>query len=134
MAYTVDWYLEKRILMARLWGDTTDNDFPSLGETLATLLNTGDDPYVHCIIDMLEIDRAPTRLAELQQAMNPMLAHPLLGWSLPLINDPTQRYLCTMLAQMYKVRWREMETKNEAINFLIETDKTLPPILHPAAY
>lgn len=131
MAYCVDWYLEGRIIMARLWDDTTTGDFDRAGETIAQFVDAGDEPFVHCIIDMRDINKAPTRLAVVQAAMKPMLSHPELGWSLPLIDDETQRYLCSMLAQIYKVRWREMPTPEAAIRFLIEVDLTLPPMLEP---
>lgn len=128
MPYTVNWYLDKRIILANLWDDVTVDEYNEMAQMVEDMLTIGNDPYVHCIINMANIGNSPTRLVELQSALKPMLSHPQLGWSLPIMSDETQRYLVVMLSKIYQVRWREMKSIEEALQFLAQMDQTLPPL------
>jgi hypothetical protein len=130
MPYTHQWHTEGRILVVRLWGEISVEDFQTASARTAELIAQGTSP-VHILSDNSGVTRMPYSLRQLVDSAQSM-RQPGMGW-LIIIGpvNPALQFFGSMIAQILNVNFRAIASQEEALNFLIQRDPTLQPLTHP---
>ncbi|MBZ0282014.1 MAG: hypothetical protein K8L97_14845 [Anaerolineae bacterium] len=116
------WYVDKRILYQRFYGDITLEDFKQSVEAVGAFVAEGH-PLVHAIADVLDVEKWPplTKLSKFA----PRQGFPGMGWTLIIVSSPALRFVTGLLVQFTMSNFRMAATLNEALEFLTERDNTL---------
>lgn len=133
----VQWLVPGRVL--RVPG-STDRDVIVLRNRLllAAIHNEGKKPLVHCIIDHrnqyspAQLQRQPLQMRyymdtndEIARAR--LIENPMLGWIISVaIPNVAMKMAASVLSQQRNYRWREVDTLEDAFEWLEKVDSTLP--------
>ena len=126
MEMQMDWLLENKVAKFNVQGDATVEDLRHVSETIEEFINQSDAPLVHILHDERGLGTLPISLKVLTESLG-FLKHPRLGWFIIYgNNDRIKKFLSSMVMGMAKIRHRNFETLEEALNFLVTVDSTLP--------
>lgn len=126
MAYTQEWLIENAVIHSTYAGDLSIEDFQESVSNVVAYFDASDRPLVHVLVDNKDVESHPTRLGELNRLTRPMFDHPKMGWLIIYgYTNPVAKFLSKMLAQIFKTRFRMVETYDEAVEFLQWVDTTL---------
>lgn len=129
MPHRIEWRLPGRILSYHLYGDITLEELYEVSRRTRTLVRTEGVAPVHSIVDLHGVGKYPLKLHELRGIMNTD-EHAMMGWCLIIAPNALLRFMSSMLVQMTHVRYRLVETAEEAEHFLAERDVTLKTLIH----
>ncbi len=126
MAFKVSWYIQGRVIYDEVWGAVTIDDVSGTSDALRVLLDeaTGGEQRCHVIVDITRLSRLPLTLGQTNKAIS-HFKHPNLGWSLLVNRNKFALFLASVIAQMFRARFRAFATIEEALQFLIEQDASL---------
>ena len=125
MAYHYEWLLPKRVIFCYVSGtQSMDEARESFGE-LTSRLDAGEAP-THYVADLRHLDKLPTtNVREIQELVS-FVNHPNLGWIVVIgRSNPTMTFVLTIVAKLTGVRYRAVDTLQEAIAFLSNIDSSL---------
>ena len=131
MSYTIEWYVEKRVLLTRYEGAVTIEDARAQVAEGNKMLREGI-PLTHSIIDMTAVNKLPP-LQAASEFMSTDLSdvRDKLGWTIVVTNNKFLKFASSLFVPMFKVRQRFYGTLDEALAFLQDEDSTLPPLKKP---
>lgn len=125
MGYSIGWVVEKRVLYSRVWGVHSAEDIVSSDTELLRLKQEGI-PLIHLIMDARDMVTMPTSLGNIQSSLK-TIRDPAFGWVVPIgTTNPVTKFMGIMIAKMFRLRFRRVETLEESIAFLKEIDATIP--------
>lgn len=129
MPYTQTWLAENAVILVEYEDDMMIDDIAESAEELLMRLNRSNRQLVHTIYDMTNVGAYPTKLADLNRVLKPLMTHHRMGWILFYgQSNPIIEFLMQMVAQISKVRFRTFETYDEARKFIQQIDSTLPEL------
>jgi hypothetical protein len=125
MAYYYEWVIPKRVIFCYVSGTQTIEEVQRSIAELKRLLDQGEFP-THYIADLRHNDKLPTtNIRQLQELLN-FVSHPNLGWTVVIgRNNLMMTYLLSIIAKLTRVRYRAVDTPQEAVAFLLNLDDTL---------
>jgi hypothetical protein len=126
MPSEASWYQDQRVIYWRVWGQITLEDIAQINKDQQKLLSVGTAP-VHTISSIGDVDRFPTDLRQLKEALDGV-NHPHLGWTLVVgPTTPLKRFVTMTVTQMIipDARLRMFNTMEEAVEFLRHVDETV---------
>jgi hypothetical protein len=127
MPQSVEWLVEDRVLLNRMWGDlTTDEINANSDNGIAMCESVSHDLQVHTILDGRFIDNIPSMKDMLglkyRRARN-------TGWILMILStNRVYKFLGSSFLQMMGVHFRIVETWADAVEILANADSTLPDL------
>ncbi len=125
MAYEVQWYIEKQIQYVRFWNELTIEDFRAELEVSRKMMDTSDRPLVHVIIDVNDVTKS-IGLKEMAMVMAGREPHPRGGWTILVgQKDAMMKFASSVGRQLLKLRQRNFDTVQEALDFLRDIDANL---------
>lgn len=125
MAYHFEWLLPKRVIFCYVSGTQTMEEARHSARELMARLDAGEAP-THYIADLRHNDKLPTNNIREIQEMISFVHHPHLGWIVVVgRSNPTINYLLTVVAKLTRIRYRAVDTPQEATAFLSNVDDTL---------
>jgi hypothetical protein len=128
MPYEVSWYIEGRVMLTRITGNVTMEELHEVDKQLNALLNSCSSDVVHSLGDMTGVESHPTSAFELQSSQT-YYKHSRLGWVVIYgYESKIVNYVSAILTQVFRVRFRVLKSRAEALAFLQEKDKTLPDL------
>ncbi len=140
MAYHVSWLLENRIILIRYQGTVTLKDLESyLTETAhmrdqANAALGSNGPLVHTITDASSMEKNAISLPEALQATRlTVTSQQRVGWSVYISAGVIDRFFSTAGHQLAGVRYRAVDSIEEAVAFLKSVDDTLSDFVLPPA-
>jgi hypothetical protein len=121
------WYLEDRVAYARLSGVVTDADLQAMDAWMIQCMETSPAMLVHHIIDAKDITQ-PTSARQAMQLKAPR--HAKMGWGITIgINlNPMLRFLTALIVSVARIRYRDVNTFDEALAQLQTFDPNLPDL------
>ncbi len=129
MPTSVDWYLEGRVIAARLYGNIEASDIEAIANDMVELVEASDAPLVHILVDVQDMTGFPKSLSAVSKASSAIAGNKRVGWAVHYGTDnQLLKFLSYMVTQMFKVRFRLEKTKEEAVAWLQSKDASLPPL------
>jgi hypothetical protein len=121
------WLEENRIAYIEIIGDMDEDGMEQFNSHFVTeYLDHGIAP-VHCIIDAKALTGYPQSLRVLRDGTAKSVKHPSTGWIVLIgFDSPVFRFLVTAVTQVLGVRFKQVESLEEAKNVLRKVDQTLP--------
>ena len=126
MSAETTWYIENRVILVRVQGESTFHDIADVDAEIIVRIRQGVKvtPLVHLILDMRAMTKIPVNLVEMRKALT-HLKEPALGWTVVAGMSPVIRFVAGMMTQMAGVRFRMFPTFEEAVSFLVSQDESL---------
>lgn len=124
MPFETRWLIANRVVYQRFYGDVTIEEFADSVAEIRQFIDSGM-PLVHAIGDLTGVQKYPSliQMSKVAQA-NPAMAN--IGWTVLLVTNPLLRFFGTVLAQFTVERIRTVATFQEAMQFLLTRDQTIP--------
>jgi hypothetical protein len=127
MPITAEWYLPGRVILSQNIGDVTVDDMMQVDQPLVDLIEAGEAPLVHVIVDCSEMGQAPRRVKTFTETQWPK--HDGLGWTIVVaLNNRLLEFVAGTAARVLRMRVRFVRTLAEARAFLNDVDSTLPDL------
>lgn len=128
MPYDVSWYLEERVVYARVSGIFTMKDVCHFNRTLVALVDAGTPP-VHVIMHHCGLEKVPTNLRQMRRAFT-VLDRDGLGLAVDVAEHTgIWTYVGQMLLRMSRMPFRHVNTMEEAHQILAEYDPSVAEAL-----
>ena len=129
MPMSIEWFLEKRILLVTYNGDVSAADLKQAGETIRASIDQTDGQFLHSIADLSAIGKIPLNLKTITDATQGALSHPQFGWmTVYHMPNPVIQFFGDMATRVFQVRYRVFDEQVDALDFLNQVDSTLPPL------
>ena len=126
--YEISWMLQGRVIFVRLEGDLESAGIPFIQTYDAEInryLNDGTAPLIHIIVDMTAVAALPS-FREMAHTFT-FPGHPRTGWAITVgarVN-PVFRMVTHLTTQIVRMRFRQVDTMEDAFQFLLGVDTTL---------
>ncbi|HUN05022.1 MAG TPA: hypothetical protein PLQ56_00415 [Aggregatilineales bacterium] len=140
MAYQLSWLLENRILLIRYQGTLTLKDLETYLPEAARMRDQANaflganGPLVHTITDASQMEKNAISLPEALQATRLTVNNQQrVGWSVYISAGVIDRFFSTAGHQLAGVRYRAVDSIDEAVAFLKSVDDTLSDFVLPPA-
>lgn len=125
MGYEVSWYIPGRVVLATVTGTISPEEAEACSADMAQLIQEGEGPLVHLLVDTMNMERFPTNLNLLNRSASKHLWQPKLGWTIVISTNSTTRWISGIITQVARVRFRMFPTLNEGVLFLADQDATV---------
>lgn len=125
---SIEWVLESRVIYLRLEGRITGDELIRYDDEMVSRLDhVGADLPVHFIEDVKGLTNAPPLTAALKLKM---LRDPRLGWSISIgaVRNPVLRLIYQSLMVTMGIRWRDVASLQQALEYLHRVDDSLPDL------
>jgi hypothetical protein len=126
MPFQHSWFVNQRVLHLQLTGDVSLEELTDAARVSNALVKSGI-PLVHELIDMRDMRQFPNTLSKLAWLV-PYLSEPDLGWVLVVTHNVLVSFLSNTLGQISRARLRVFDTPQDALDFIADMDRTLPPL------
>jgi hypothetical protein len=123
MGFEASWLIEKRVALVSFSGVVTVEDAAAATQASIRLISEGTAP-VHMINDTTDVEKFPP-LLELRE-VGARESHPNTGWTVMVVTHPVLRFIVSILLQLARTKYRLAGTRQEAIDFIVSRDSTLP--------
>ena len=121
MPMDISWYIPKKVISMRSYGDITLDDAIAANARVIELLDSSEEQFVHSIVDQSEMGEFPISMRKSAEIMTSM-KHPRVGWT--VVYNPNSNkiadFIGSMVAQIGRIRYRKVSTKEEALDFICE--------------
>ncbi|PJF31987.1 MAG: hypothetical protein CUN52_02340 [Phototrophicales bacterium] len=124
MTYTIDWAVEKRVIISTFIGDVTREDLMSYINQMREWVKQGEQPLYH-ISNSLELTKVHLSLGALLQLVRSVGIFGHLAWQIDVNLNPTNKMLAALSSQVIRIRTRTVPSMNDAVNFIKSIDITL---------
>jgi hypothetical protein len=127
--YKSSWLREDRIAYVELIGIYDERLVEEVNTYMCKeLLEKGQAP-VHIILDASQLTGYPRNIRVLKKASETTASHPDLGWLLLVgFDNPVVKFFSTVLVQMFKLRFKQVGTVEEAVTTIERVDLSLKKI------
>jgi hypothetical protein len=129
VAYQISWLVEGCVVEITFSGTATVEELHNQALSLVEYLDKGQQPLVHNILNLTELEHFPINLALLNNNLSAPLRHPKIGWNIFITSNRMAKFLASMVTQLSSARFRSFATREEGLAFLNEVDSTLPNLL-----
>lgn len=124
----IKWLIEGRIISIRATGALSLEVLQDAGKTLGQMITQQQQP-VHLLFDFTHSRGLPLNLKAVSNAVRPFMSHPNVGWVIVYgTDDLIMRMFSAIISQTFMTQFRMLRTRDEALHFLQEHDKALPPL------
>jgi len=125
------WLIPQRLVFVRFTGHLTVED---IGQALEMSMDfvdnsTGEHP-IHFLHDWTGLENFPTSIGMIRQSTRRKLKdRSKLGWVIAYgSNQRILRFVSDLTFQVFKIRFRMVDTEAEAVQLLQQIDPTLPSL------
>ena len=123
MPYENGWYIERRVIFQRIYGDVTLADLEKNLHETNELLEAGISP-IHVMCDVREISKFPMNINQLKDLYQ-MAPNPNAGFTILLSSSSVLRFFLSIIVQIVKTDYKMVNTDEEALELLRRIDPTL---------
>jgi hypothetical protein len=128
-AFSQNWYtlVEGQVRMTTVVGHLTTEIMRENDRDLTAFIEASSAPMVHLIVDTRRMLSVPP-IAENRKAGYPY--HPRMGYNVTIgsFRNPLIRLIITMSVAIVRIRYKDVDSLEEACAFLISKDPNLPPL------
>jgi hypothetical protein len=126
MSIHVQWYCSGLVLYAQFGRSITVEDLNTFTATIQQMVDSSDAPLVHLVADLSSLENHPA----LRDIMKHFKLPARIGWSLILgmAGSTMMRFIAQVVASAFRLRYRQVQSLDEALDFLQKMDSTLPDL------
>ncbi|NWF70145.1 MAG: hypothetical protein HXY40_13755 [Chloroflexi bacterium] len=125
MATQLRWLVEKRVILAHMWGNVTVEELREVNTRKLEFLRTGTAP-IHDLLDTTGLKQYPVKLRDLESYLG-YLREPAMGMLIFVkLDSAAARLLAKMLGAVMGVRMGFADSLEEGYAALRQYDPTLP--------
>lgn len=129
MPVTLSWLLEDRVTVQNYVGNVTIEEIMHVANYGISILDNSSDHLSHSIILADQMTGFPKKVAPLIKVVHDTLSHPHMGWLMSVgIESDVIKFVSKMVVSATRARHRVVDTYEEAADFLMEADATLPDL------
>jgi len=133
MPVDIEWFLENRVVLVHFRGVVSIEEIVTASNQTNEYVEKCDAPLLHTLHDAAELKQLPHNLKAIRDATQDDFKQPKLGWIVAYdVHDKLIGFLGNVTMQLFRVRYRVVNTQADALDFLNLVDSTLPP-LRPVA-
>ena len=126
MPVEITWLVEDRVLYVKSVDAVTVDELFAADEQILGELNRVDTPKLHVLLDDVEQTSQPG-LREYNKLQS--IRHPKIGWVIEFgTNNKMILFVSSAIVQMFRIPYRVVQTREEAIAMLYKADPSLPRI------
>jgi hypothetical protein len=125
MGYEVSWYIPGRVVLATVTGTIAPEEAEACSAEMAQLIQEGEGPMVHLLVDTMNMERFPTNLNLLNRSASKHLWQPKLGWTIVISTNSTTRWISGIITQVARVRFRMFPAIDDGVLFLADQDPSV---------
>ena len=124
MAYNIDWYVENQVIYAKMVGEVTPQEFRTLLQSSALMIDEVEVGQVHIINDVSQLEQMPN-FAQIVQAI-PKTPQPQMGWML-IVGEttPIKRFWGEAFARVSPIKYKRLDKLEQALAFLQKEDANI---------
>lgn len=124
MAYNIDWYVENRVIYARMAGDVTPQEFRTLLQNRVLMIDDVEDGEVHLIYDFSRLNLLQN-FGQIVQAI-PKTRQEQMGWMI-MVGDstPIKRFWSEAIARVSHIKYKHLDKIEQALAFLQKQDSNI---------
>jgi hypothetical protein len=124
MAYNIDWYVENRVIYARMAGDVNPQEFRTLLQNSVLMIDDVEDGEVHLIYDFSRLDLLQN-FGQIVQAI-PKTRQEQMGWMI-MVGDstPIKRFWSEAIARVALNKYKRLDKVEQALAFLQKQDPNI---------
>lgn len=124
MPYTIDWLVDRRVILTTFYGSITADE---LKEFITEVREKAADgiPLVHHISNSLSLRKVEFSLGTARNLVGALDMLKVLSWQIDINKNPINRMFANIIAQFAGMRTRTFSTPEEAVQFLKDIDPTL---------
>jgi hypothetical protein len=126
MAQEMNYWVERRVILHRVDGNLTSQEFRDANVKAVRLVQEGTAP-VHHVIDAVRLGKVELNLKQLSEIVT-LLREPNLGWVVLIGGNVITRFLASVMTQQDPVKFRVVDTLDDAVQLIKRMDTTLPDI------
>ncbi len=132
MGYQLSWLVEDRVMFCYVSGVMTRDDMVLLIDDVATRIRNGKPP-VHYIGDSTQLEKLDLTVRDIHLLFRFIRRPPESGWNLDVTTNRFTRFVGGIASHLAGIRYRQMNSIEDAITYLQQADLTLPeiPMPHP---
>lgn len=123
MGYQTGWYIENRIIFTQYGEKITLEEMQNVNDDVQKLLDEGNAP-VHIIFDVSQLKEFPIDLSKARETLA-HFSHPKMGWLIGYGMNPVMKFLSTVIANMFGVQLKSVNSFDEALSLLKRIDFSL---------
>lgn len=124
MAVEVKWLVPDHVMLTHVYGTLIEADINTIFEDGFKLIESSTHQPIHAIIKA-DLDTAPS-LSTLSKMGRQRSTHPRSGWSVIVMpTNPVVRFGADLMSQLIKVRYRRVDTMEDALKFLKDLDDSI---------
>jgi len=121
------WLIENRVIYLHLIGDVTIEEIEATSTQVLQMFEQSAHQLVHVIHDATDLDNLPTKLKALADVTSTVWNHQKMGWTVAFnVQKPVLGFLGNMLSKLFRTRYRIVNTRQDALDFLAHVDVSLP--------
>lgn len=129
MPVDIEWFLENRIVLVHFRGVISLEEIVEAANMTNEYVEKCDAPLLHTLHDASELKQLPHNLKAIRDATQDGFNQPKVGWIVAYeVHDKLVAFLGNVTMQLFRVRYRLVNTQPEALDFLNAVDSTLPPL------
>jgi hypothetical protein len=124
MPYQISWFIEDKVIAEKFWGDFNDTELAKWEQEICDMLEQTTSPIIHLLLDPAEVKALPS-IKAIRHLLIPY--HPRIGWVIVYgIRRNYVRALLLFTIFLFKMRYKIVESQNQAVAFLGELDALIP--------
>jgi hypothetical protein len=127
--FSQNWYtlVEGQVSMTTVVGHLTTETMRQNDRDFTAFIDASSAPMVHLIVDTRRMLSVPP-ISENRKAGFPY--HPRMGYNVTIgaFRNPFVRLIITMSVAVIRIRYKDVDSLEEACAFLISKDSDLPPL------
>jgi hypothetical protein len=126
MPYEVKWLVPQQVIEMKFGENFTIEELQEYDAKVVAMLDTGQPRSIHILAHASDIKQMPN-LVHAQQLNH--IRHPNLGWAVPIGNQNIiLKAIGLLVAKLFGNRLQWCASREEALTFLQQVDKTLPDL------
>ena len=131
MPQTISYWIDRRVTFHQIAGDLSAADLLEANAVVIRLVREGEAP-VHHVIDALRLGKLGIHLKDLPEIVT-ILKESNLGWVVMIGGNPVTRFLASVMTQSGRVKFRIVDSLDDARKLLQKMDATLTDLPAPNA-
>lgn len=124
MPYNIDWYVENQVIYAKMAGEVTPQEFRTLLQSSALMIDEVEIGEVHIINDVSQLESMPN-FVQIVQAI-PKSPQSQMGWML-IVGEttPIKRFWGEAFARVAPIKYKRLDRLEQALGHLRKEDPTI---------
>ncbi len=125
MAYQMKWYVDQQVILARYWGDQTEEDVLTSLNQAAEMISGSPHSLVHIVNDVSEMEK-PIPFLKMLNIVRKQELPAQMGWLMTVgERNAIVKFVTGGVSSVAGMRVRSMDTFEEAIDFLKLVDPSI---------